>query len=61
MLSKEEFFVLRHYLGEGVSKTAIAKKLGVSRMTVYRHAASDSVRGGGSIISVYTDCIGWRG
>jgi transposase len=40
MLSKEEFFVLRHYLGEGVSKTAIAKKLGVSRMTVYRHAAS---------------------
>jgi transposase len=41
MLSKEEFFVLRHYLGEGMSKTAIAKKLGVSRMTVYRHAASD--------------------
>lgn len=41
MLSKEEFFVLKHYLGEGVSKTAIAKKLGVSRMTVYRHAASD--------------------
>lgn len=41
MLSKEEFFVLRHYLGEGISKTAIAKKLGVSRMTVYRHAASD--------------------
>lgn len=40
MLSKEEFFVLRHYLDEGVSKTAIAKKLGVSRMTVYRHAAS---------------------
>jgi transposase len=43
MLSKEEFFVLRHYLGEGMSKTAIAKKLGVSRMTVYRHAAGDKV------------------
>jgi transposase len=40
MLSKEEYFVLRHYLGEGVSKTAIAKKLGISRMTVYRHAVS---------------------
>lgn len=41
MLSKEEFFVLRHYLGEGMSKTSVAKKLGISRMTVYRHAASD--------------------
>ncbi len=41
MLSKEEFFVLRHYLGEGISKTAVAKKLGISRMTVYRHATSD--------------------
>ena len=41
MLSKEEFYVLKHYLGEGMSKTAIAKKLGVSRMTVYRHAAGD--------------------
>ncbi len=41
MLSKEEFIVLRHYLGEGVSKTAIARKLGISRMTVYRHANSD--------------------
>jgi len=40
MLGKEEFFVLKHYLGEGISKTAIAKKLGISRMTVYRHAAS---------------------
>jgi hypothetical protein len=25
MLSKEDFIVLRHYLGEGVSKTAIAR------------------------------------
>jgi len=41
MLSKEEFIVLRHYLGEGISKTAIARKLGISRMTVYRHANSD--------------------
>lgn len=41
MLSKEEFYVLKHYLGEGMSKTAIAKKLGVSRMTIYRHAAGD--------------------
>jgi transposase len=40
MLSKEEFIVLRHYLGEGVSKAAVARKLGVSRMTVYRHASS---------------------
>ena len=41
MLSKEEFIVLKHYLGEGISKTAVARKLGISRMTVYRHAASN--------------------
>jgi transposase len=39
MLSKEEFFMLRHYLDQGISKVAIARELGVSRMTVYRHAA----------------------
>ena len=41
MLSKEEFYVLKHYLDEGVSKTAIAKKMGISRMTVHRHSTSD--------------------
>jgi len=43
MLSKEEFIVLRHYLGEGISKSSIARKLGVSRMTVYRYANSDKI------------------
>jgi hypothetical protein len=33
MLGKEEFIVLRHYLGEGISKAAVARKMGVSRMT----------------------------
>ena len=40
MLSKEEFIMLHHYLREGLPKTVIARKLGVSRMTVYRHATS---------------------
>jgi DNA invertase Pin-like site-specific DNA recombinase len=48
MLSKEEFIVLRHYLDEGVSKTAIARKLGISRMTVYRHTNSDKTEPGWS-------------
>jgi transposase len=30
--------MLHHYLREGLSKTVIARKLGVSRMTVHRHA-----------------------
>lgn len=38
MIGKEDFIVLRHYLKEGLPKTAIAKKLGMSRMTVYRRA-----------------------
>jgi len=37
MLSKEELFVLDHYLNQGIPKTAIAGKLGISRMTIYRH------------------------
>ena len=41
MLSKEGFYVLRHYLSEGVSKTAVAKKLGISRITVYSHSTGD--------------------
>ncbi len=40
MLSKEEVIVLRHYLQQGLSKTAIAKRLGMSRRTVQRYAAS---------------------
>jgi transposase len=41
MLSKEEFIMLHHYLREGLPKTVIARKLGVSRMTIHRHALSD--------------------
>jgi transposase len=41
MLSKEAFIVLHHYLDEGLTKTAIAKKLGVSRRTVQRYVGSD--------------------
>jgi transposase len=37
MLSKEEFIVLRHYVKEGLTKTAIAKTLGINRRTVHRH------------------------
>lgn len=40
MLSKEAWIVLHHYLGEGLPKTAIATKLGISRRTVYRHLAT---------------------
>ena len=40
MLSKEAFIVLSHYLRQGVPKTVIANKLGISRMTVYRHIGS---------------------
>ena len=38
MLSKEDFIMLHHYLREGLPKTAIARKLGISRMTVHRYA-----------------------
>ena len=34
MLSKEGFIVLRHYLGEGISKAAVARKLGVPDVVV---------------------------
>jgi transposase len=42
MLSKEEFIVLHHFLGEGLPKAVIARKLGISRMTVHRHANIDT-------------------
>jgi transposase len=37
MLSKEDFIVLHHFLKEGLSKSAIADKLGINRRTVYRY------------------------
>lgn len=37
MLSKEAVIVLCHYVEQGLSQTAIAQKLGVSRRTVYRY------------------------
>ncbi len=37
MLSKEEVIVLHHYAREGLSKTAIAEKLGINRRTVHRY------------------------
>lgn len=40
MLSKEAVLVLRHYVQEGLSKTAIARKLGMDRRTVHRYLAS---------------------
>jgi transposase len=40
MLSKEQVIVLRHYLQEGLSSAAIAKKLGVSQRTVQRYRQS---------------------
>ena len=39
MLSKEESAVMKHYLKEGLSKTAIAKKLGISRRTVHGYVS----------------------
>ena len=41
MISKEDFIVLNHYLKEGLSKTAIAEKLGINRRTVHRYLRSD--------------------
>jgi transposase len=40
MLSKEDFIMLNHYLREGLPKAAIARKLGISRMTVHRYAGA---------------------
>lgn len=37
MLSKEELIVLNHYLQEGLSKSAIARKLGINRRTIHRY------------------------
>ena len=67
MLSKEEFIVLQHYLGDGVSKTAIAKKLGISRMTVHRYAVGKKAEPGydtrqrlPSLLDPYKDYIRGR-
>lgn len=38
MISKEDYIVLRHYLREGLPRTAVAERLGISRKTVQRHA-----------------------
>ena len=38
MLSKEVSAVLNHYLREGLSKAAIARKLGINRRAVHHHA-----------------------
>ncbi len=40
MLSKEEYIIMQHYLEEGLSKTAIAQKLGVNRRTIHRYLKS---------------------
>ncbi len=37
MLSKEELIVFNHYLQEGLSKSAIARKLGINRRTIHRY------------------------
>jgi transposase len=40
MLRREEFIIMQHYLESGLSKTAIAKKLGINRRTVHRYLKS---------------------
>jgi transposase len=40
MLSKEGLILLHHYLKEGLAKTAIAAKLGVSRRTVHHYVTN---------------------
>ena len=37
MLSKEGLILLRHYIQEGLSKSAVSRKLGISRRTVHRY------------------------
>ena len=37
MLSREGLILLRHYVQEGLSKSAVARKLGISRRTVQRY------------------------
>jgi hypothetical protein len=46
MLSKEEFILLHHYLEEGLSKTAVANKLGINRRTVHRYFKSEKTAPG---------------
>lgn len=40
MIGREERVLLRHYLEQGMAKTAIAEELGISRKTVYRWIAA---------------------
>ena len=40
MLSKEELIVLRHYVKKRLTKTAIAKTLGINRRTVHRNLSN---------------------
>ena len=40
MLSNGGLILLRHYIQEGLSKSAIARKLGISRRTVHRYLKS---------------------
>ena len=40
MIGRETRVLLGHYLEEGVGKAAIARRLGISRRTVYRWIAS---------------------
>ena len=40
MLRREEFIIMQHYLESGLSKTTIAKKLGINRRTVHRYLKS---------------------
>jgi len=41
MLGKEDLIVLSHYLHQGVPKAVVARKLGISRMTVHRHSKNN--------------------
>jgi len=36
VIGREKRMLLRHYLDEGLSKSAIARKLDLSRDTIYR-------------------------
>jgi predicted site-specific integrase-resolvase len=40
MLSKEELILLHHYLKEGLTKTTVATRLGISRRTVHRYVTN---------------------
>lgn len=67
MLSKEVFILISHYLHEGLSKSATARKLGVNRSTIHRYLKSrkDSPRYGPrspqpSLIDQFKDYIRGR-